>query len=296
MHTTTLPSLNPLSVSLGPHHHHVFNRHPDHRGTSLPGHHYDHRPQGLGSSEISSGAPPGNEQLSQSTIVDYNNDEEDEENVRALPKGPVNNFSGKYSRDEILALHRLDYPVPTHFTLEEDITSSSALEPVASSKFIRKPIEGYLRESNFFLAKSTKGRGRGRRYMEEHHGLNYSAPIDPRSIAQSEPTLGPHHISSANQPAIHAANPAIPPASLHSSSHLPLNISSGNLQSSQQHSGATSTHHYNSSSYSYLGEDFILDDEKWYYKDPKGQERGPFGSMQMDKWVKFDFFQSRFNG
>jgi hypothetical protein len=127
--------------------------------------------------------------------------------------------------------------------------------------------------------------------MEEHHGLNYSAPIDPRSIAQSEPTLGPHHISSANQPAIHAANPAIPPASLHSSSHLPLNISSGNLQSSQQHSGATSTHHYNSSSYSYLGEDFILDDEKWYYKDPKGQERGPFGSMQMDKWVKFDFFK-----
>jgi hypothetical protein len=39
-----------------------------------------------------------------------------------------------------------------------------------------------------------------------------------------------------------------------------------------------------------MGED-LLDDEKWYYKDPKGQERGPFGKIQMDKWVKYDFFK-----
>jgi hypothetical protein len=31
--------------------------------------------------------------------------------------------------------------------------------------------------------------------------------------------------------------------------------------------------------------------DSWYYKDPRGQERGPFSSYQMDKWLKHNFFK-----
>jgi len=64
---------------------------------------------------------------------------------------------------------------------------------------------------------------------------------------------------------------------------LPLfissNLSSGNLSQ------------YPPDSYLYLYGDELFDEEKWHYKDPKGQERGPFGAIQMDKWVKYDFFK-----
>lgn len=237
----------------------------------------------MAGSELSSAAPPGVSELS---ITDENEDEENTfHNDRpSLPK-EVNNYSGKYTRDEMLALHRLDYPIPQQFALEEDITSKTALEPVAFTKYTRKPQDG-LRESHFFgLGKSTKGpsRGRGRRHPDEH-GLNYSTTsLDPRSV-KSESHLDPR----SDPHSLETANPTRSPSSIQSSQNL---TSSGNPQS--VHSGVTSTsHHYNPVyNPNSFGEDLIFDDEKWYYKDPENQEQGPFRSMQMDRWVKYNFFQ-----
>jgi len=300
-------------MSLGPHHphHHPLNRggHPDTRGhpNSTPGHHDR-------ASELSSikegGTVPSGETLAAST-TDY---ESDEENAALLLQSkPVDNYSGKYLKEEILALHRTDYPAPQGFVFEEDITSKIQLLPVALSRYTRNRIldssaglkgsfatqEG---SSNFFLGRPVKaGRGRGRRFNEDHVGLNFSAPLDPRTQFLQSESLGlSHHMSNPNininniNQSGTIPNPHLTASSLHSSAQQ-LNISG--ITTSNPTSLAGSTQQYTpagGSSYgfnSFLGEDFILDDEKWYYKDPKGQERGPFGSMQMDKWVKFDFFK-----
>jgi PERQ amino acid-rich with GYF domain-containing protein len=32
------------------------------------------------------------------------------------------------------------------------------------------------------------------------------------------------------------------------------------------------------------------EETQWYYKDPQGNEHGPFTSQQMNEWFKHDFF------
>jgi hypothetical protein len=108
--------------------------------------------------------------------------------------------------------------------------------------------------------------------MGDEHGLSYSA-YDPKSqMLRSEP---------------------VQPSMYNTSTNLEWNNPQGTSLSStftsSTNTGASSMP-YQNSLYYFLGED-LLDDEKWYYKDPKGQERGPFGGNQMDKWVKYDFFK-----
>jgi len=298
-------------MSLGPHHpyHHPLNRNQDTRGhpNSQPGHH-DRLTGEL--SSIKEGGTAQPEQLAPGS-ADY---ESDEENSALLEPKPVDNYTGKYTKEEILALHRTDYPPPQGFIFEEDITSKIQLLPVALSRFTRSrnldssSLRGSFAtqegSSNFFLGRPIKAaRGRGRRFNEDHVGLNFSPPLDPRTqFLQSESIGISHHMSNPNININNINQSGIIPnhnlaSSLHSSTHQ-LNISMGPTTSNPTSlAGSTHQSQYTpagGSSYgfnSFSGEDFILDDEKWYYKDPKGQERGPFGSMQMDKWVKFDFFK-----
>jgi hypothetical protein len=92
----------------------------------------------------------------------------------------VDNYSGLYSKEEVLALHRLDYQAPADFVWEDDITSRSVLMPVASFRYNRRELDGSSNasshesneqwEGNFFSRSVGRGRGRGRGRRDDQFG------------------------------------------------------------------------------------------------------------------------------
>jgi hypothetical protein len=203
----------------------------------------------------------------------------------------VDNYSGLYSKEEVLALHRLDYPVPDDFVFEEDLTSKTGLMPVASFKFGRRDLEGSSSnaphdsheqqwEGNFFSRSvgRGKGRGRGRRGDDQYgdeslRGSRGGMPFDPAWRTTSEP-----YPQDYSTPLWQSTNPN---ATSFQSSYRPT----------KRQLAASSVYPSHHSDLYQLQEDLSYANERWYYKDPKGHERGPFSSIQMDKWVKHDFFQ-----
>lgn len=201
----------------------------------------------------------------------------------------VDNYSKVYSKEEVLALHRLDYPVPADFVWEVDITSKSGLPPVASFKY-RRDLDGSSNasshdsneqwEGNFFSRSvgRGKGRGRGRRgddqYGDEQRGRGGAIPFDNTWRSNSEQ----YPQDSYSAPLWQSNNPN---ATGYQSSYRPP----------KRQLAASSVYPSHHSDLYQLQDDLSYANERWYYKDPKGHERGPFSSIQMDNWVKHDFFQ-----
>jgi hypothetical protein len=205
----------------------------------------------------------------------------------------VDNYSGLYSKEEVLALHRLDYPVPSDFVFEDDITSRSGLMPVASFKY-RRDLDGSSNaslnesveqpwEGNFFSRSVGRGRGRGRGRRDDQFG--------DEQLRGSRGGAVPYENTWRS-----TSNESFPPQDSYSA---PLwqsnNPNATNFQSSYRHPkrqlAASSVYPSHQSDLYQLQDDLSYANERWYYKDPKGHERGPFSSIQMDKWVKHDFFQ-----
>jgi hypothetical protein len=203
----------------------------------------------------------------------------------------VDNYSGLYSKEEVLALHRLDYPVPSDFVWEDDITSRSGLMPVASFRY-RRELDGSSNtsshdsneqwEGNFFSRSvgRGKGRGRGRRddqFGDEHIRGSRGVGAIPDNAWRSTSEIYPPQ-DSYSAPLWQSTNPNV---TTFQSSYRPP----------KRQLAASSIYPSHHSDLYQLQDDLSYANERWYYKDPKGHERGPFSSIQMDKWVKHDFFQ-----